>query len=82
MARTAAEGAAKYGDRNWEKGIPISNLLNHCIRHIYLYILGDTSEDHLAHGAWNLLAACDMEEVRPECCDIPSRGNFVKGASR
>jgi len=45
LARTCAEGAAKYGPRNWEQGIPASNLLNHAIRHIYLYLQGDKGED-------------------------------------
>ncbi len=53
LAETCAEGARKYGEHNWTKGIPASQMLNHAIRHIYLYLEGDTSEDHLAHAAWN-----------------------------
>jgi len=73
LAETCAEGARKYGDRNWEKGMPASVMLNHAIRHLYLYLSGDTSEDHLAHAAWNVLAVCHFEEVMPEMIDIPSR---------
>ncbi len=73
LARTCAEGARKYSDHNWEQGIPASNLINHAIRHIYLYLAGDTSEDHLAHAAWNLLGVCHFEEVMPEMIDIPTR---------
>lgn len=75
VAQTCAEGAKKYGERNWERGMPISTLLNHAARHIYLYIAGDKIEDHLAHAAWNLLAACHMEELMPEMNDIPARNN-------
>lgn len=69
LARTCAEGAARYGVGNWLRGIPVSDLLNHAIRHIYLYLAGDRSEDHLAHAAWNLLAACHMELTNPDMVD-------------
>lgn len=65
VAETCAEGAAKYGDYNWEKGMPISDLLNHGLRHLYLYLSGDRSEDHLAHAAWNVLGAMHSEECWP-----------------
>lgn len=66
VAETCAEGAAKYSDFNWERGMPISDLLNHAIRHQFLYLSGDRSEDHLAHCAWNLLAAMHSEEMWPD----------------
>lgn len=70
LARTCAEGAARYGVGNWLRGIPISDLLNHAIRHLYLYLAGDRSEDHLAHAAWNLLAACHMELTNIDMVDV------------
>ena len=73
LAETCAEGARKYGDRNWEKGMPATVLLNHAIRHIYLYLAGNRDEDHLAHAAWNILGVCHFEEVMPEMIDIPAR---------
>jgi hypothetical protein len=73
LAETCAEGAVKYGPRNWEAGIPASVMLNHALRHIHLYLVGDDTEDHLAHGAWNLLALCDYEEKRPDVIDLPTR---------
>jgi len=71
LAETYAEGAAKYSDRNWEKGMPASSLLNHAIRHVFLYLAGDRREDHLAHAAWGLLAVMHFEEVMPEMIDLP-----------
>ncbi len=73
LAETCAEGAKKYGDANWLKGIPASVMLNHAIRHIYLWLAGDASEDHLAHAAWNVLGVCHFEEARPEMIDVPTR---------
>jgi len=73
LARVYAKGAQRYGARNWEKGIPASNLINHALRHITLYLLGDTSEDHVVHAAWNLLAVAHFEETDPSLIDIPTR---------
>ena len=71
LAETCAEGARKYGDCNWQKGIPASQMLNHAVRHIYLWLEGDRQEDHLAHAAWNLLGVCHFEEKKPEMIDTP-----------
>ena len=73
LAQTCAEGARKYGEHNWIKGIPASVMLNHAIRHLYRYLEGDRSEDHLAHAAWNILGVCHFEEAMPEMIDIPPR---------
>lgn len=73
VAQTCAEGAVKYGERNWERGFPISSVLNHALRHINEWLAGDMTEDHLAHAAWNLLAAIHFEETRPDLIDIPTR---------
>jgi hypothetical protein len=74
VAETCAEGAIKYDDFNWEKGMPVHDLLNHAIRHIYLYLAGDRTEPHLAHAAWNLLAACHSEVLWPHLNEGTLRG--------
>lgn len=66
LAETCHEGAEKYSDYNWEKGMPIAEMLNHAAAHIYAYLSGDRSEDHLAHAAWNLFGAMHSEELWPE----------------
>lgn len=50
------EGANTYGDRNWEKGQNLSRLLSSAIRHAFQVLEGDTSENHAAASAWNLMA--------------------------
>lgn len=66
LAETCEEGYKKYGAFNWERGMPISDILNHALAHIYTYLEGKpTDEDELAHAAWNLLAAMHMEETHP-----------------
>lgn len=66
VAQAYAEGADKYTDYNWERGMPVGDLLNHAIAHIYQYLSGDRSEDHLGHASWNCMAACHSEELWPE----------------
>ncbi len=78
LAQTCAEGARKYGDYNWQKGIPASEMLNHAIRHIYLWLEGDHGEDHLAHAAWNILGVCHFEQAMPEMIDVPGRNTDIK----
>ena len=58
----AAHGAEKYGEHNWQKGMPLSEFINHLLVHIYKYLAGDRTEDHLGHAAWNAMAACTAEE--------------------
>ena len=66
LAETYHEGAQKFGPYNWENGMPVSDLLNHAIAHIYNFLNGDRSEDHLGHAAWNVLGAIHSHEKWPE----------------
>lgn len=65
-AEAADHGEKKYGQYNCERGLTVGTYLNHALAHIYDYLSGDRSEDHLGHAAWNLLFACHSEEVTPE----------------
>jgi len=47
------EGAAVHGARNWEKGIPLSVLLDSVERHLQQEKLGMTDENHSRSLAWN-----------------------------
>lgn len=58
-----ANGAKKYGDRNWEKGIPASRCIASALRHLYAWIRGQTDEDHLAAVLFNIMAIIHFEEV-------------------
>lgn len=71
LAETCDEGSKKYNDHNWLKGFKLSCLLNHAMRHLAMYNLGDASEDHLAHAAWNIFAMMHFEETRPDLIDLP-----------
>lgn len=49
------DGARKYGDNNWRKGIPASRYLDSAIRHYLKHMRGDTDEPHHRACAWNIL---------------------------
>jgi|ERR1700690_57303 len=49
-----ANGAVKYADRNWEKGLPLHSFLDSAERHMNAFKDGDRSEDHLAAILWNV----------------------------
>jgi len=59
MAKWYEKGCEKYGDRNWEKGIPLSNYMSSCLRHFFKHIMGFKDENHLDAALWNMM--CFME---------------------
>ena len=74
LAMTYAEGAKKYDDHNWRKGMPFSVLLNHVMEHLTLYSAGENGTDHLAHAAWGLFAMMEFEETMPDMTDLYYHG--------
>ncbi len=49
------KGAVVHGPRNWEKGIPLSEILNSLERHLQQEKLGMTDEPHARALAWNAI---------------------------
>lgn len=64
------EGAIKYGERNWEKGIPVHCYIDSAIRHYLKYLRGDDDERHDRAVAWNLMCAIWTIQNKPEMNDI------------
>lgn len=50
------EGAKKYGEHNWEKGIPFNSYIDSATRHLMKHISGMTDERHDRAFIWNMLA--------------------------
>lgn len=73
LARHYENGARKYGDRNWQKGIPCHSFADSAMRHMLKYLDGQTDEDHLIAAIWNLCGLAWTEEKMPEMMDIPER---------
>ena len=58
------EGAKKYGENNWQKGIPTNCYVDSAVRHYLKWRKGDTDEPHDRAFVWNLL--CCIWEVQRE----------------
>lgn len=78
LARHYENGCKKYGDRNWEKGIPAHSFADSAMRHIFKYMDGQRDEDHLIAAIWNLCGLAWTEEKKPEMMDIPARMEEVQ----
>ena len=64
VARHFENGALKYGEHNWEKGIPVSRYIDSATRHLMKDLAGETDEDHAAAFIWNCMcAAWTMEHL-------------------
>lgn len=55
VAKHFEDGADHYGARNWEQGIPLSELLNSLERHLQQLKMGMTDESHDRAMAWNAI---------------------------
>ena len=70
LAHHVEKGCIKYGDRNWEKGIPIKNFIDSAERHLKEFQLGLTDENHMAAALWNI-ACCYETLVRIDMGILP-----------
>lgn len=65
------DGANKYAERNWEKGIPLHCYIDSGVRHYLKHLRGDTDERHDRAFIWNLLGALWTAKNKPELIDLP-----------
>ena len=65
------DGCNKYGERNWEKGIPLHCYIDSGVRHYIKWLRGDTDEPHDRAFLWNLLGALWTHNYHPDFCDLP-----------
>jgi len=77
VAQIYAAGAVKYADRNWQKGINVSRILDSLKRHLNQFEKGLEDEPHLYQLLWNAIALVyTVDAVRDgllpaELLDIP-----------
>lgn len=62
-AKHLENGAVKYGDNNWRKGMPCSRFLDSALRHLFKFLEGHRDEDHLAAVRWNVGAVMEQIEL-------------------
>lgn len=60
------EGAKKYGDNNWRKGIPVRCYIDSAVRHYLKFCRGDKDEPHDRAFCWNIMCAIWTCKHHPE----------------
>lgn len=65
------QGADKYGERNWEKGIPLHCYIDSGLRHFLKYKSNQVDERHDRAFVWNMLGAIWTMKHKPDLIDIP-----------
>jgi uncharacterized protein YeaO (DUF488 family) len=63
LAKHYENGAKKYSDRNWERGMNYSRYTASMFRHLIAWMKGMEDEDHLAAIAWNAFAIMHHQEL-------------------
>lgn len=63
------EGALKYGEHNWQKGIPAHCYIDSAVRHYLKYLRGDTDEPHDRAFVWNIICCIWTCQNKPELND-------------
>lgn len=74
LARVYTIGAAKYADRNWERGLSWGRVFAAMCRHAFAWWGGERldpvdGQHHLASVAWCALALIEYERTHPELDD-------------
>lgn len=64
------EGAKKYGENNWQKGIPESSYIDSAVRHYLKWLRGDDDERHDRAFVWNIMCLIWTHEHAP--CKMPA----------
>lgn len=63
------EGARKYDENNWRKGIPVRCYVDSAIRHYLKWLRGDNDEPHDRAFCWNILCCIWTCKNKPELND-------------
>ena len=66
VAKHFEEGAKKYGEHNWQKGIPLPRYIDSAVRHYLKWLRGDKDEPHDRAFCWNIMCAIWTCKHKPE----------------
>lgn len=69
VAKHFEEGCKKYGENNWQKGIPTHCYIDSAIRHYLKWRRGDKDEPHDRAFCWNILCCAWTCANKPELND-------------
>lgn len=74
------EGAKKYGENNWQKGIPVKRYIDSAVRHYLKFLRGDKDEPHDRAFCWNIMCAIWTCKHKPELNDYHDVDKSIKAA--
>lgn len=81
IAKHFEEGAKKYGDNNWQKGIPVRCYIDSAIRHYLKFLRGDIDEPHDRAFVWNIMCCIWTCKHMPELNDYAKEKGTAKDES-
>ena len=70
VAKHFEEGAKKYGENNWQKGIPPKCYIDSAVRHYLKWLRGDKDEPHDRAFVWNLMCCIWEVDYHKEESDV------------
>lgn len=75
LSKHFEEGAGKYGEGNWKKGIPVHCYIDSGVRHFLKCAAGETDEPHGRAFMWNIVCCIWTLEHKPEMNDMKGTEN-------
>ena len=67
------DGAKKYGENNWQKGLPVSCYIDSALRHYLKYLRCDEDEPHHRAFVWNIMCCIWTCMHKPEMNNYASQ---------
>jgi len=77
LAMHYANGAKKYDEHNWVKGILVSRCIGSAMRHLFQLAMGDKDEDHASAIVFNIFCIVHYQEI--DRTDLDDRFNWKTG---
>lgn len=73
LAKHYEDGAKKYAERNWERGLPLHSFIDSAVRHYLKFQRGDNDEHHDRAFLWNLFGVLWTQTHKKEVSlfDLP-----------
>ena len=71
LAKHFENGAVKYGEYNWQKGIETKSYIDSALRHYCKHRAGHTDEPHAVACLWNLVCCLWTINNKPERNSFP-----------
>lgn len=79
VAKHFEAGAEKYGEYNWQKGIPVHCYIDSAVRHYLKWLREDDDEPHDRAFVWNIICCIWTCIHKPELNDYAKKDGADNG---